>query len=67
MARSDSSTADREIVIERTISAPRDLVWRAWTEADQIAKWWGPNGFTTTIHAMDVRVGGAWRVNEEER
>jgi uncharacterized protein YndB with AHSA1/START domain len=61
LASDDASTADREIVIERTVNAPRELVWRAWTEADQIAKWWGPNGFTTTIHAMDVRVGGAWR------
>jgi uncharacterized protein YndB with AHSA1/START domain len=61
LASDDASTADREIVIERTVNAPRELVWRAWTEADQIAKWWGPNGFTTTIHAMDVRVGGVWR------
>jgi len=61
MATSDASTADREIVIERTVNAPRELVWQAWTEADQIRQWWGPNGFTTTIHAMDVRVGGVWR------
>jgi uncharacterized protein YndB with AHSA1/START domain len=61
MATSDASTADREIVIERMVDAPRELVWRAWTEADQIAAWWGPNGFTTTIHEMDVRVGGVWR------
>ena len=61
MATSDASTADREIVIERTVNAPRELVWRAWTEADQIAAWWGPNGFTTTIHEMDVKVGGVWR------
>ena len=61
MATSDASTADREIVIERMVNAPRELVWRAWTEADQIAAWWGPNGFTTTIHEMDVTVGGVWR------
>jgi uncharacterized protein YndB with AHSA1/START domain len=61
MATSDASTADREIVIERTVNAPRELVWQAWIEADQIRQWWGPNGFTTTIHAMDVRVGGVWR------
>jgi uncharacterized protein YndB with AHSA1/START domain len=61
MAASDANTADREIVIERTVNAPRELVWQAWTEADQIAQWWGPNGFTTTIHAMNVRVGGVWR------
>ena len=61
MATSDASTADREIMIERTVNAPRELVWRAWTEADQIKAWWGPNGFTTTIHEMDVTVGGVWR------
>jgi uncharacterized protein YndB with AHSA1/START domain len=48
-------------MIERTVNAPRELVWRAWTEADQIKAWWGPNGFTTTIHEMDVTVGGVWR------
>ena len=57
MATSDANTAEREIVIERTVNAPRDQVWRVWTEGDQIAAWWGPNGFTTTIHEMDVRVG----------
>ena len=56
-----SANADREIVIERTVNAPRELVWRAWTEAEQIVKWWGPNGFTTTIHEMSVRVDGVWR------
>ena len=52
MAANDPSSRDREIVIERIVNAPRELVWRAWTEADQIAKWWGPNGFTTTIDEM---------------
>jgi uncharacterized protein YndB with AHSA1/START domain len=61
MAGNESNDPDREIVIERIVNAPRELVWRAWTEADQIAKWWGPNGFTTTIHEMHVRVGGMWR------
>jgi uncharacterized protein YndB with AHSA1/START domain len=61
MAASDLNDPDREIVIERIVNAPRELVWRAWTEADQIAKWWGPNGFTTTIHEMHVRLGGVWR------
>jgi uncharacterized protein YndB with AHSA1/START domain len=56
-----SANADCEIVIERTVNAPRDLVWRAWTEPEQIVKWWGPNGFTTTIHEMSVRVDGVWR------
>jgi len=36
-------------------------VWEAWTDPDRIGKWWGPNGFTTTTHEMDVRPGGVWR------
>ena len=63
MATSDASTADREVVIESTLNAPRELVWRAWTEADQIAAWWGPNGFTNTVHEMAVQPGGVWRLN----
>ena len=56
-----SPTADREIVISRVFNAPRDLVFNAWTDSRHIAEWWGPNGFTTTVHEMDVRPGGVWR------
>jgi uncharacterized protein YndB with AHSA1/START domain len=56
-----SSTADREIVLTRDLDAPRELVWRAYTEPEHAANWFGPNGFTNTVHEMDVRVGGRWR------
>jgi len=56
-----SATADREIITERLIHAPRELVFAAWTDPGQIVKWWGPDGFTNTIHEMDVRPGGHWR------
>lgn len=56
-----ASTSDREIVMERVFDAPRTLVFRAFTERDHIVHWWGPNGFTNTIHEMDVRPGGVWR------
>jgi uncharacterized protein YndB with AHSA1/START domain len=56
-----ASTADREIVLERTYDAPRELVYKVWTDPEHVVKWWGPNGFTTTNHSMDVRVGGGWR------
>lgn len=56
-----SDTADREIVISRLLDAPRELVWKVWTEPEHVAKWWGPNGFSTTIEEMDVRPGGVWR------
>jgi uncharacterized protein YndB with AHSA1/START domain len=41
--------------------APRDLVFAAWTDPRHLAQWWGPNGFTTTTHAFDMRPGGVWR------
>src|ERR1700719_247021 len=54
-------TPDREIVISRIVNAPREMVWEAFTDPKQVVQWWGPNGFTTTIHEMDVRPGGRWR------
>src|SRR5882762_5966761 len=51
----------REIVITRVFDAPRELVFEAMTDPKQVVQWWGPRGFTTTIHEMDVRPGGAWR------
>jgi uncharacterized protein YndB with AHSA1/START domain len=53
-------TTDRELVITRTIDAPRELIFDAVTDPKQVVHWWGPQGFTTTIHQMDVRVGGLW-------
>jgi uncharacterized protein YndB with AHSA1/START domain len=58
---SAANTADREIAATRVFDAPRELVWKAWTQPEHIAKWWGPNGFTTTTYEMDVRPGGVWR------
>lgn len=58
---SAEDTADREIVITRLLNAPRDLVFTAWIDPNHVAQWWGPNGFTTTTHEMDVRPGGTWR------
>lgn len=57
-----SSTADREIAITRILDAPRELVYEVWTKPEHIAQWWGPNGFTNTVHNMEVKVGGEWRL-----
>jgi uncharacterized protein YndB with AHSA1/START domain len=54
-------TSTREIVLTRVFDAPRELIWNAWTDPKQVVQWWGPRGFTTTIHEMDVRPGGVWR------
>ena len=59
-APAQSATADREIVISRVISAPRDVVFEAFTEVRHLSRWWGPEGFTTTTRAFEFRVGGAW-------
>ena len=56
-----STTADREIVTTRLIAAPRALVFEAWTDPRHVAHWFGPEGFITTTHSMDVRPGGLWR------
>jgi uncharacterized protein YndB with AHSA1/START domain len=55
-------TSDRELRAVRVFDAPRDLVFKMWTDPEHIVKWWGPNGFTTTIHKMDVRPGGDWEL-----
>lgn len=52
---------DREIVMTRLFDAPRELVFKAWTDPKHVAHWWGPKGFTITTHEMDVRPGGVWR------
>lgn len=48
----------REFVISRVLGAPRELVWKAWTEAESLAHWWGPKGFAVAICAFDMRPGG---------
>lgn len=56
-----ADTADREITISRVFNAPRELVFRAWTEPQHLAQWWGPKNFTNTFHQFDPRPGGDWR------
>jgi uncharacterized protein YndB with AHSA1/START domain len=56
-----AESKDRELVFTRVLDAPRELVWKAWTEPQHVSQWWGPRGFTTTIHEMNVRPGGVWR------
>ncbi|WP_214227798.1 SRPBCC family protein [Pedobacter sp. B4-66] len=53
---------NREIRMTRTFKAPIDLMWEVWTKPEHIVNWWGPNGFTNTIHKMDVEEGGEWKL-----
>jgi uncharacterized protein YndB with AHSA1/START domain len=50
-----------ELHLTRVYDAPARVVWDAWTVPEQVAKWWGPRGFTLTTHSKDLRAGGSWR------
>jgi uncharacterized protein YndB with AHSA1/START domain len=56
------SADDREIVSERVFAAPRGRVFGAFSDPVQLARWWGPAGFTCTFHEFDLRPGGTWRL-----
>ncbi|AFH61245.1 SRPBCC family protein [Paenibacillus caseinilyticus] len=56
----ESNAETFELVSRRTLDAPRNLVYRAWTEPELLAQWWGPRGFTNTFHTFDLRPGGVW-------
>ena len=52
------TAADQDFVISRTFDAPRDLVWKAWTERERLMQWFGPKGMTITDAKIDFRPGG---------
>lgn len=51
---------NNELKIIRVYDAPLKTVWDAWTDTEQVAKWWGPRGFTLTTHSKDLKTGGHW-------
>jgi uncharacterized protein YndB with AHSA1/START domain len=53
------ATQDKnEVTITRIFDAPRELVWKAWTDPEIFKRWWGPEGFTSPVAKIDLRVGG---------
>jgi len=50
-----------EVINSRLFDYPRESVFKAWTTPEQLARWWGPKGFTNTFHEFDLRQGGHWR------
>jgi uncharacterized protein YndB with AHSA1/START domain len=62
MENDKTSREGREPNMSRTLNAPIELVWEAWTNPEHIAKWWGPDGFTNTITTMDMVPGGEWNL-----
>ncbi len=56
-----TDTSEREIVTSRIIDRPREVVFKAWTDPEHLANWWGPKGFTNTFHIFDLKPEGDWK------
>jgi uncharacterized protein YndB with AHSA1/START domain len=61
--RSRSAPQDAELVITRLLNAPRELVFKAWTEPKHLMQWWGPQGFRNTSSNIDVKPGGRFELH----
>ena len=53
-----SETKKRDLVVTRLFEAPPERVWKAWTDPEQVMRWWGPTGFTAPVARIDFREGG---------
>lgn len=60
--RDSGQTARPDMTIVRVFDAPRTLVWKAWTEPQHLARWWGPKDFTNPVCEIDARPGGTLRI-----
>ena len=59
-AQSGPNPTGQEFSITRLLDAPRELVWQAWSEKDQLEKWWGPKGFDVGVKKLDFRPQGVF-------
>jgi len=55
--------AQQELVMTRILDAPREVVFKAWTDPERLKRWWGPKGFTNPVCELDLRPGGAIRIH----
>jgi uncharacterized protein YndB with AHSA1/START domain len=60
MTSTDTKSTTEPFVISRVLDAPRDLVWKVFTDPQHMKQWWGPKGFTVTASNMDLRPGGTY-------
>src|SRR5450432_2436111 len=56
-----SQSSDREVIFSRLLDAPRELVWKVWSDPEHLHVWFGPEGFTITTQEFSFVVGGIWR------
>jgi uncharacterized protein YndB with AHSA1/START domain len=55
-----AGVAERTMILQRVIRAPKKLVWAAWMNPETLPKWWGPDGFSCQTKRIDLRTGGDW-------
>lgn len=55
-----AGVAERTMILQRTIKAPRSAVWGAWMNPKTLPQWWGPDGFSCRTKRIDLRSGGEW-------
>jgi uncharacterized protein YndB with AHSA1/START domain len=55
-----AGAAERTMVLQRVIQAPRSIVWGAWMNPETLPQWWGPDGFSCRTKRIDLRAGGEW-------
>jgi uncharacterized protein YndB with AHSA1/START domain len=60
MTEKNQNSGERDLVITRIFDAPRELVWKAWTDPELVKHWWGPKGFKSPVSKIDLRVGGVY-------
>lgn len=60
MTNTNQKENRKELVITRILDAPRELLWKAWTEPKHMMSWWGPKFFTSPVYKIDLHVGGEY-------
>jgi uncharacterized protein YndB with AHSA1/START domain len=57
------AASESELRLERLIPSPPELLFALWTEPDQLARWWAPQGYEALVHTLDPTPGGCWRIS----
>jgi uncharacterized protein YndB with AHSA1/START domain len=57
---SAEASKGRDLIITRIFDAPRELVWKSWTDPNRLMQWWGPKMFTSPVCKIDLRIGGKY-------
>jgi uncharacterized protein YndB with AHSA1/START domain len=60
-----ADSAENEFVLTRVFDAPRVTVWKAFTEPERLEQWWGPRGFNTRVHKLELRADGVFYTHNE--